>query len=129
MSEYELTKRIIVLESSLKESEASCTVLREALKAVRTMWQSKKPKKLDEALSWRENDEKAESMANHALTDRAGKDLLDEKARMEGALKHVYPWISTGMNDCENKADYMAVFNKMLEIVLPALNPVPKTQE
>lgn len=41
--------------------------LYEALKAVLVMWNSKQPRKLDEMLTWRANDEKAQAMADAAI--------------------------------------------------------------
>lgn len=40
----------------------------EAINALRTMRETKEPRKLDDALTWRANDELAERMADEALT-------------------------------------------------------------
>lgn len=56
-------------EMALKESRERIRTLEEALRAVLVMWdRGPCPRKLDEALSWRENDERARAMADAALS-------------------------------------------------------------
>ena len=49
------------------EAIEAVEVAREALKAVQTMRDTKQPRKLDEALTWRENDAKADELYAAAL--------------------------------------------------------------
>lgn len=53
---------------------AAAPALYEALKAVVIMASKGQPRKLDEALTWRENDEKARAMADAALALAEGKE-------------------------------------------------------
>lgn len=55
-------------ERDLAECRAALQLAKAALEAGRVMWRSQKPAKLDEALSWRENDLKAEAMGDAALS-------------------------------------------------------------
>lgn len=54
--------------ADLTACRAALRLAEAALKAGRVMWRSQKPAKLDEALSWRENDLKAEAMGDAALS-------------------------------------------------------------
>ena len=70
-----------------EQAEAGCAALVKALKAQITMRDMKKPQKLEEELSWRENDELADRLAKEALTENPGQYLLDLVKACDGLPK------------------------------------------
>jgi hypothetical protein len=55
-----------------------------ALRAVLVMWNVKEPRKLDEALTWRQNDERALAMAENAIAEAAITDRTDPEGGIPG---------------------------------------------
>ena len=87
---HEMDTEMTALEKKLASSQLSAKAMREALEAVLVMWHAKPPRKLDEHLCWRDNDEKAQRMADEALshpTDTSALDRYVEKVLEEARKK------------------------------------------
>ena len=73
--------RILQLEAENKKLRELLDMATKALDSAETMWRSSQPRKLDEALSWRENDAIAENLiANFRAKARECKALEAKRA-------------------------------------------------